>query len=162
MRPRSTGSQRPTQAPRPAPSRALSSSLPADEKGTCVRAAPLILMLLVAAAGSTRPAAAQGQPPSANRGQSSRTSSQGPQTSLPISTFLGGVPTGTATDRVETLTLVGVITRALEHNLGILTAEQRLGHAQGARWRALSEMLPDINGRISETRQQINLQAFGF
>jgi outer membrane protein TolC len=127
-----------------------------------VRAAPLILILLVAAAGSTRPAAAQGQPPSANRGQSSRTSSQGPQTSLPISTFLGGVPTGTATDRVETLTLVGVITRALEHNLGILTAEQRLGRAQGARRRALSEMLPDINGRIGESRQQINLQAFGF
>ena len=37
-----------------------------------------------------------------------------------MSTFLGGVPAGTATDRVETLTLVGVITRALEHNLGIL------------------------------------------
>ena len=126
-----------------------------------MRAVPLILMLL-ATAGSTRPAAAQGQPSSANRGQPSPTSSQGPQTSLPMSTFLGGVPAGTATDRVETLTLVGVIARALEHNLGILTAEQGLGRAQGARWRALSEMLPDINGRISETRQQINLQAFGF
>ena len=121
-----------------------------------------MILLLLASAGSTRPAAAQGQPSSANRGQSSRPSSQGPQASIPIGTFLGGVPTGTATDIVETLTLLGALTRALEHNLGVLTAEQGLGHAQGARRRALSEMLPDINARVGETRQQINLQAFGF
>lgn len=81
---------------------------------------------------------------------------------MPLSTFLGGVPSGAATDAVETITLLGAISRALEHNLGVLTAEQRLGHAQGARWRALSELLPNVNARISETRQQINLAAFGF
>jgi outer membrane protein TolC len=44
----------------------------------------------------------------------------------------------------------------------VLTAEQSVGRAQGARWRALSELLPNVNGRVSETRQEINLAAFGF
>ena len=44
----------------------------------------------------------------------------------------------------------------------MLTAEQNLGKAQGARWRALSELLPNVNGRVTETRQTINLAAFGF
>ena len=125
-----------------------------------MRAAPLLLLLAIA--GSIRPAAAQGQPSSATGGQSTRTSVQGTQAPIPIGTFLGGVPAGAASDAVETITIVGAIVRALEHNLGVLTAEQRLGRAQGARARALSELLPNINGRISETRQQINLQAFGF
>src|SRR5438128_9586504 len=52
--------------------------------------------------------------------------------------------------------------RALEHNLGVLVAEQQIGHAAGTRWRALSDLLPNVNGRIAETRQQTNLEAFGF
>jgi outer membrane protein TolC len=76
--------------------------------------------------------------------------------------FLGGVPSGELTGNVETLTVVQALTRSLEHNLGVLTARNNLGRAQGARWRALSELLPNINGRMSETRQRINLQAFGF
>ena len=58
--------------------------------------------------------------------------------------------------------MVSVITRALDHNLGVLTAEQSLGKAEGARWRALSGLLPNINARVAETRQTINLAAFGF
>ena len=76
--------------------------------------------------------------------------------------FLGGVPSGTATGDVQTITVVQALTRSLDHNLGVLTAQNNLGRARGARWRALSDLLPTINGRISETRQQINLQAFGF
>jgi outer membrane protein TolC len=85
-----------------------------------------------------------------------------PQAPLPTSTFLGGVPSGTPTATVEKITVIGAIVRALEHNLGVLVAEQGVGRAEGARWRALSELLPNINGRVSETRQQINLAAFGF
>jgi outer membrane protein TolC len=124
----------------------------------CIRALPLIL--LMSAAASVQPAAAQGQPPpSTSSAQPSRSSSPAP---IPLSTFLGGVPSGRASDAVVTITVLGAITRALEYNLGVLTAEQSLGRARGARWRALSELLPNVNGRISETRQQINLAAFGF
>lgn len=76
--------------------------------------------------------------------------------------FLGGVPSGEVTGNVETITVVQALTRSLEHNLGVLAAQNNLGHAQGARWRALSDLLPNASGRIAETRQRINLQAFGF
>jgi outer membrane protein TolC len=76
--------------------------------------------------------------------------------------IFGGVPFGTATDTVQTITIVQALTRALEHNLGVLNAEQNLGRAQGSRARALSGLLPNVNGRVGETRQTINLQAFGF
>ena len=110
-----------------------------------MKAAPLLLVLLLAT-----PAAAQPRPDV--------------QTLVaPVATpFLGGVPTGTATREVVTITVLDAIVRALEHNLGVLLAEQDVGRAHGIRWRMLSELLPNVNGRISETRQKINLQAFGF
>jgi len=43
-------------------------------------------------------------------------------TSLQGSPFLGGVPTGTATAQPIPLTILDAITRALEHNLGLLNA----------------------------------------
>ena len=121
---------------------------------------PLIALLLASAVGWSRPAAAQGQLPSTPP----RISPSRPDVQAPVASgvFLGGVPSGTATDRVETITVIQALTRALEHNLGVLTAEDSLGRAQGLRWRALSELLPNLNGRIGETRQVINLQAFGF
>jgi outer membrane protein TolC len=115
----------------------------------------MVALLLVAGIGPSRTDAAQEQmslPPP-------RPALQAPVASGP---FLGGVPSGPASDRFETITVVQAMTRALEHNLGVLTAEQGVGRARGARWRALSELLPNINGRVSETRQRINLQAFGF
>jgi outer membrane protein TolC len=84
------------------------------------------------------------------------------QMPTPSGPFLGGVPSGTATDTVETLTIIQALTRALDHNLGTLTAEDNLGRAEGARWRALSALLPNVDGRVAETRQVINLAAFGF
>jgi outer membrane protein TolC len=82
--------------------------------------------------------------------------------SVPPGTFLGGVPSGELTTAVEKLTVVSAISRALEHNLGVLSAEQNLGKAQGVRWKTLSDLLPNVNGRIGETRQTLNLAAFGF
>ncbi len=78
------------------------------------------------------------------------------------SIFLGGVPSGPRTNEVARITLLEAMTRALEHNLGVLTAEAQLGHARGTRWRELSALLPNLGARVSETRQEINLQAFGF
>jgi outer membrane protein TolC len=107
-----------------------------------VRAVPLTLILLATA--GIQPTAAQSKAP------------------LPIGTFLGGVPSGEVTNETIPISVLDAIRRALEHNLGVLTAEQALGRANGAHWRALSELLPNVNGRIAEQRQKINLQAFGF
>ena len=86
----------------------------------------------------------------------------GQQTSPLPNPFRGGVPSGTATSDALALSVADVINRALEHNLGVLTSEQAGEQARGARWVALSQLLPNISGRLSETRQKINLAVFGF
>jgi outer membrane protein TolC len=60
------------------------------------------------------------------------------------------------------LTILDVINRALEHNLGVLLSDEAKNRAAGARWRALGDMLPDVSGRLAGTRQQIDLAAYGF
>ena len=113
------------------------------EKGTVVRPVLLVPILLLAAAGLPRAAAAQGALP-------------------PSSPFRGGVPSGTATPGTMPLSIADAISRALDHNLGLLMAEESIDHARGARWMALSSMLPNVNGRLAESRQKVNLEAFGF
>lgn len=80
----------------------------------------------------------------------------------PVSPLLRGVPTGTVSSEPLTLTLVEVLRRALEHNLGLINAETAAARAAGERRIALSDLLPNISGRVNENRQQINLAAFGF
>jgi len=112
------------------------------------------------------PAAAQPPPASAPE----TTSSPGPsdrsrvraESGSTLSPYLRGVPTGVATAEPLSLTIVDAIQRALDHNLGTLLAEQRVNEAGGARWRALGDVLPDVRGRLSASRQKVNLEAFGF
>ena len=80
----------------------------------------------------------------------------------PAPMFLGSVPTGQATAEPLSLTILDAINRALEHNLGILLSDDARGRAEGARWKAMGGLLPNINGRIAETRQQLDLAAYGF
>jgi outer membrane protein TolC len=80
---------------------------------------------------------------------------------LATSPFLGGVPAGTPTTDTLALSIADAIHRALEHNLGVLMAEQSVERARGTRWTALSELLPNVSARTSEVRQKINLEAFG-
>ena len=75
---------------------------------------------------------------------------------------MGGVPTGTASPDILSLSALDVVTRALEHNLGVLLAEERIERSLGARRVALSELLPNVNGRLTGLRQKTNLEAFGF
>ena len=117
----------------------------------------VVLLLISGAVVSAQPAVQESRPAPATERMSNpppRPVMQGP---VPSGPFLGGVPSGLLTEGVETITIVQAMRRALEHNLGVLTAQQGLGRAEGARWRALSELLPNVRGRISETRQQINL-----
>ena len=82
---------------------------------------------------------------------------------LPVgSPFAGGVPQGPPTSETLQLTVADIIRRALEHNLGVLLSEESLSRAGGVRWTALSQLLPNISARLSQSRQRNNLEAFGF
>lgn len=74
----------------------------------------------------------------------------------------GSVPSGAATPGVLGLSIKDAIERSLKYNLAILLSDQATAQARGARWMALSHLLPTVNGGVSETRQQIDLEALGF
>jgi len=83
-------------------------------------------------------------------------------TRVPPAPFLGSVPSGTATAEPIKLTVLDTINRALDHNLGVLLSDDAKGRAAGARWTALGAMLPDVVGRVTCSRQLIDLAAYGF
>jgi outer membrane protein TolC len=108
----------------------------------------LFVMAAAVAAGMVAPAAAQ-----------VRTSV--PQ--LPSSSpFMGGVPRGTVSAEPLKLSVADAIHRALDHNLGVLQAEESLDRAKAARWIALSELLPHVDASVSQSSRTTNLEAFGF
>ena len=116
-----------------------------------MRAALLVLMLVTGAA--LLPNVAQAQllsAPSALR------------TAAVPAPFLGGVPAGIATADAIPLSLTDALSRALEHNLGVLTSSDSVDEARGARFVALSQLLPNLSAHLVETRQKINLEVFGF
>ena len=76
--------------------------------------------------------------------------------------FLGGVPSGTPNATPLSLTILDAINRGLQHNLGLLNAEDAVNRAKGTRLTALADLLPNIDGHVTETRQVINLAVFGF
>lgn len=76
--------------------------------------------------------------------------------------YTGSVPSGHATTGVWDVSLDDAIARGLKYNLGLLTSEHSTRLSRAARLRALSELLPTITARASETGQQVNLAAFGF
>jgi len=60
------------------------------------------------------------------------------------------------------LSVLDVIKRALDHNLGVMLAEEGANGATGNRAVALSDLLPHVSGRVSQERRKTNLEAFGF
>lgn len=84
----------------------------------------------------------------------------GPQ--LSDQSFQGSVPLGQATDTPIPLTLVQAIEKGLRANLGLLTNVEANREAVAQRLRALSSLLPRINGQVSAVEQQLNLAALGF
>ncbi|HWN86047.1 MAG TPA: hypothetical protein VNN99_12875, partial [Vicinamibacterales bacterium] len=77
----------------------------------------------------------------------------------PGSPFWGGVPTGTASPQPISLSLYAAIKSALANNLGVLSAEEAVDRADGARRLALSELLPNVRGGVSEAVRKTNLEA---
>lgn len=80
----------------------------------------------------------------------------------PASPFTGSVPQGTATAEPLPLSVKEAVSRALQHNLGLLLQEETLKTAHGARWRALADLLPNLSATAGGSRQVINLEAYGF
>ncbi len=76
--------------------------------------------------------------------------------------YQGSVPQGTASATPIPLSLGDAINRGLKANLGLLTSEESSRQARAERIRALSSLLPSVNGQLSMTEQQLNLQALGF
>jgi len=77
------------------------------------------------------------------------------------SQFQGSVPSGAPSATPLALTLRGAIDRGLRTNLGLLVSNSASEAARGQRLQALSALLPQLDARVSETIQQINLQTLG-
>jgi outer membrane protein TolC len=80
----------------------------------------------------------------------------------PNSPYLGSVTKDSATTGPRNLSVKEAVQLALQNNLGLLLQEESEATAQGARWRALAELLPNVSGSLHESRQVINLEAYGF
>jgi outer membrane protein TolC len=76
--------------------------------------------------------------------------------------FQGSVPTGTLSKDQLPLSLDEAIRRALAYNLGMIGAEQSDREARSQRLRALAELLPDVNGIVTASAEQVSLATFGF
>ncbi|MEP6916890.1 MAG: TolC family protein [Acidobacteriota bacterium] len=87
---------------------------------------------------------------------------QGGSTLGAPSPFMGSAPRGAATAEPLLLSVKDAVDRALQFNLGLLLQEEAAKTAHGARWRALADLLPNLSATAGESRQVINLAAYGF
>jgi outer membrane protein TolC len=76
--------------------------------------------------------------------------------------FQGSVAQGSATATPIALSFGEAINRGLKANLGLLTSQQTREEVRAQRVRALSALLPHLDGSVGVTEQQLNLQALGF
>src|SRR3954466_7056345 len=117
-------------------------------KARCVLPALALAIVSVLAARAAGAQTIQGAD------QTARTITQGP--------FFGSVPKGTPTAEALSLTVKDAVQRALQANLGLLLQEETATTANASRWRALSDLLPNVSGWRAARRQVLNLEAFGF
>ncbi len=78
------------------------------------------------------------------------------------SALMGGVPSGQATGGILPLSFADALARGLKQNLGVVLGEQAVRSASGSRWIALSGLLPNAGLRLSQAREEINLEEYGF
>jgi len=75
--------------------------------------------------------------------------------------YAGSVPSGAKLPFSGKLSLNDAIERGLQYNLGAVGLAQTIRAARGQRRISRSDLLPNLNGILSETVQQTNLEAFG-
>src|SRR5580698_712076 len=72
---------------------------------------------------------------------------------------LGGVPAGNLSTTPIALSLEEAVTRGLKQNLGGVLASDAVTDAQGQRWQALSELLPNVVTDTGFGVHQVNVKA---
>ena len=78
------------------------------------------------------------------------------------SQFEGSVPAGVPSPTPLALTLREAIDRGLKTNLGLLISDSASEAARGDRLRALSALVPQVNGRAAVTKETLDLKTVGF
>jgi len=78
------------------------------------------------------------------------------------SSLSGSVPDAHLTPGVLPLSFSDAIRRGLKQNLGVLLAGENTLAARGLKWKELSDLLPNVTTRTTETVQQQSLAALGF
>lgn len=76
--------------------------------------------------------------------------------------YSSSIPQGKATNEVIELSIEDALDRGLKYNLGIYLSQRATDQTRASRLRALSDLMPVINGSFTEEEQKINLKAFGF
>lgn len=122
----------------------------------------LSVLTLILTLGASK-ATAQAPAPSAGGSSSTATRgltmSSGPDTQSP---YFGGVPSGEHQAGRMPLTLAAAIDRGLKYNLALVLTEQDTRAARGTRLKRLADLLPNVTAGLDETRQTLDLAAFGF
>jgi len=81
--------------------------------------------------------------------------------SLGQNPFTGSVPQGKATSETLPLSFKDAIDLGLRNNLGLLLQSDNTVAARGAKWKELSELLPNLTTATSQNAAQANLAAQG-
>ncbi len=76
--------------------------------------------------------------------------------------YAGSLPQGKPTSGAIDLTIEQALDMGLKYNLGLYLSERTTEQARASRLKALSELMPNLNGSITEEVQRLNLDAFGF
>ena len=76
--------------------------------------------------------------------------------------FQGSVPSGTATAEPLAISLQSAIDRGLKANLGLLVRDNSSAVSRASRLNALSALLPNVVGSVTENVQETNIAVFGF
>jgi outer membrane protein TolC len=72
--------------------------------------------------------------------------------------YNGSEPNGSISPGVLPLSLADALSRALRYNLGALTEDAIVKHAEGEKLLARSALLPSVNAAISEEFERVNLR----
>jgi outer membrane protein TolC len=75
--------------------------------------------------------------------------------------YSGSIPQGKASSETIELTIEDALDRGLKYNLGLYLSERATEQTRASRLRALSDLMPVINGSFAEEVQKLNLKALG-